>query len=217
VMRYEIVSKYTLKVFGEQLPHCRRVVACVQHRPGRSPALNSLVSELRPLLDEGLEDFALDLWDGKGGESSPPLMDCTFCGADSALNLSANEGGESFLDRTFCATAFALDVWEGKGGAPSPVFMNGLFCGADFVLDLCDGEGGRSSPFGTFCGADFTLLRVGCCSNTDTRADIVLTSGDCSCSSTSLLATGDISAVSVLQRFPIARYKGLVEAQADGP
>jgi hypothetical protein len=179
-----------------------------------SPALISSISDLIPLLDEGMEDFALDLSDGKGGEPSPSLMDCTLSGADFALNLWASEGVESFIVCTFRGAGFAVGVWGGRGLPPLPVFTDCNFWGADFVLDLCAGEGGKSSQVGTFCGADFALLRVGRL-DAGARTGFAWTGGNCSSHVISLSATGDISAVRVLQRFPIGRRKESVEAEAD--
>jgi hypothetical protein len=214
-MRNLTVSGNVLEVFGKHFPHCRIELATGGIERLCSPALISLISELVPLLDEAMEDFTLNLSDGKGGESSPSLMEYTLCGADFALNLWASEGVESFIVCTFCGAAFAVDFWGGKGLPPLPVFIGCTFWGADFALDLCDGEGSKSLRFGTFCGADFTLLRMGR-SDADMRARFAWTSGDCSGNVISLSAAGDISAVRVLQRFPIGRRKESVEAQADG-
>jgi hypothetical protein len=214
-MRNQIVLGNALEAFGEHFPHCPSELATSGIERLRSPALASAISEPVPLLDEAMEDFARNLSDGKGRESSPSLIECTLCGADFALNLWASEGVESFIVCTFCGAASAVDFWGVKGLLPLPVFMGCTFWGADFALDLCAGEGGKSSRFGSFCGADFTLLRMGR-SDADTRAGFAWTSGDCSGNVISLSAAGDISAVRVLQRFPIGRRKESVEAQADG-
>jgi hypothetical protein len=214
-MRTLTVSGNALEVFRKHFPHCRIELATGGIERLGSHALFSLISELVPLLDEAKEDFARNLSDSKGGESSPSLMEYTLCGADFALNLWASEGPESFKVCTFCGAASAVDFWGGKDLPPLPVFMGCTFWGADFALDLCADEGGKSSRFGTLCGADFTLLRMGR-SDTDTRAGFAWTSGDCSGNVISLSAAGDISEVRVLQRFPIGRRKESVEAQADG-